>query len=160
MVRPRKNPGPRSERRGSPRHRPGIRCLLAHKSNSQRRLKEATRRFFNMQRNARTSGEEGRNESFNLDYKTHTDGLRVGKWRRLPRWGGGGKTIENMSDDARMWFWVCTHVAPLGRAPARVSTGYEYVCRYAFAYVPARARGGPFVFKVCWRAHSQRRGGG
>lgn len=49
---------------------------------------EATCRLFNMQRNAYGGREEGKNESFNLDYKTHKDGLCVGKCRRLPRWGG------------------------------------------------------------------------
>lgn len=57
-----------------------------------------------------------------------TDALCVGKWRRLARWGGRGKTVENMSDDAGTRFGVSVHVSPLGRAPARVSTGYEYVC--------------------------------
>lgn len=88
----------------------------------------------------------------------HTDGPCVGKWRRLPRWGGG--TVENMSDDARMRFGVCMHVSPLGRAPTRVSTGYEYVLPICICLCLCVRAGGPFVFKVCLRAHSQQRGGG
>lgn len=60
--------------------------------------------------------------------------------------GGGGGTIENMSDDARTRFRVSMRASPLRRAPTRVSTGYEYVCRYALAYVYARAGGRAVCF--------------
>lgn len=78
----------------------------------------------------------------------------MGKRGHLPLWGGGEKTSENMSNDPMTCVWVRVHVAPRRRAPTRVPTGCEYVCRYAFAYVYAGTRR-PFVFKcVCMRTVS------
>lgn len=78
----------------------------------------------------------------------------MGKRGHLPLWGGGEKTTENMSNDPMTCVGVRVHVAPRRRAPTRVPTGCEYVCRYAFAYVYAGTRR-PFVFKcVCMRTVS------